>query len=260
MAYSHLPFEQYFINTSDDFNHTGRATYDVKYIPVRYSCNKMEKFFHIEHEVNYEIHYEEDRDVIQLNFEKSSGFTDWFANIFEFSSKYYDAITYEERPLQLRVHHGWGVMYKTIKREVRSKWKELHEKHPSAETEVVGWSLGSGQAILCCQDLNYNFGVKPHLFTYGSVRPFKGKRSNSSRLKSYLDTVCTECWNFADINDIVTYMPPFRGFVMIRRVDISEEKKRTFFKLLKPKRFHTTYDHSNLYSKLLERVRAYRKA
>ena len=30
MAYSHLPFEQYFINTSDDFNHTGRATYDVK--------------------------------------------------------------------------------------------------------------------------------------------------------------------------------------------------------------------------------------
>ena len=80
------------------------------------------------------------------------------------------------------------------------------------------------------------------------------------RLKSYLDTVCTECWNFADINDIVTYMPPFRGFVMIRRVDISEEKKRTFFKLLKPKRFHTTYDHSNLYSKLLERVRAYRKA
>ena len=45
MAYAHLPFEQYFINTSDDFNHTGRATYDVKYIPVRYSCNKMEKLF-----------------------------------------------------------------------------------------------------------------------------------------------------------------------------------------------------------------------
>lgn len=65
--------------------------------------------------------------------------------------------------------------------------------------------------------------------------------------------------NFADINDIVTYMPPFRGFVMIRRVDISEEKKRTFFKLLKPKRFHTTYDHSNLYSKLVEKMRAYLK-
>lgn len=72
-------------------------------------------------------------------------------------------------------------------------------------------------------------------------------------------TATLSSWNFADINDIVTYMPPFRGFVMIRRVDISEEKKRTFFKLLKPKRFHTTYDHSNLYSKLVEKMRAYLK-
>ena len=248
MEYRRLPFEQYFINTSEDFNHTGRATYEVKYTTVRYSHSKLEKFFHVQHEVDYEIHYEEDRNVIQLNFEKSSGTMDWITNIFEFSSKYYDAIMYEGAPLQLRVHHGWGIMYKAIKREVRAKWKELHEAHPDAETEVLGWSLGSGQAILCCQDLNYNFGVKPHLYTYGSVRPFKGKRINKSRLKKYLDTVCTECWNFADINDIVTYMPPFRGFTMIRRVDVSEEEKRTFRKLLKPKLYHTTYDHARLYA------------
>lgn len=253
MKYSHLPFEQYFINTSEDYNNTGLATYDVKYTAVRYADSKFEKLFSVEHEVNYEIHYEEERDVIQLNFQKSSGLMDWFANIFEFSSKYYDAITYGDLPLQLRVHHGWGIMYKTIKKDIRAKWKELHEAHPEAETEVIGWSLGSGQAILCCQDLNYNFGVKPHLFTYGSVRPFKSKSADSDRLTSYLNSVCEECWNFSDINDIVTYMPPFRGFVMIHRVDVSEELKRTFGKLLKPKIYHTTYDHSNLYSKFVGR-------
>lgn len=247
MQYRHLPFEQYFINTSEDVNNTGRATYEVKYTTVKYSHSKLEKKLHIEHEVDYEIHYEEDRDVIQLNFEKSSGLMDWVTNIVEFSSKYYDAIEFEDKLLQLRVHHGWGIMYKSIKREVRSKWLKLHEAHPDAETEVLGWSLGSGQAILCCQDLNFNYGVKPHLYTYGTVRPFKGTRADRERLKKYLDTVCTECWNFTDINDIVTYMPPFRGFVMINRKDVSEEVKRTFFKLLNPYQYHTTYDHAQLY-------------
>ncbi len=247
MQYQRLPFEQYFTNTSDDYNHSGRATYDVKYLTVKYSYGVLGKIFKKQHEVDYEIHYEEDRDVIQLNFQKTSGFMDWMTNIFEFSDRYYDAIEFEDQLLQLRVHHGWGIMYKVIKREIRRKWQELHEAHPEAHTEVLGWSLGAGQAILCCQDLNYNFGVKPHLFTYGSVKPFKGTRRDRDRLKRYLDTVCLECSNFTDINDIITYMPPFRGFCMIRRVDVSEEVRRTVFKLFNPRRYHTTYDHPQLY-------------
>ena len=174
MNYRRLPFEQYFINTSLDRNHTGRVTYPVKYTSVKYNAGGLLSFLHIMHEMNYEIHYEKIRNVIQLNFEKTTGFTDWFANVVEFSAKYYDAITFEEKPLQLRVHHGWGNMYKSIKREVRKKWQELHEAYPDAETEIVGWSLGSGLAILCCQDLHYNFGVRSHLFTYGSVRSCSG--------------------------------------------------------------------------------------
>ena len=251
MAYAHLPFEQYFINTSDDFNHTGRATYDVKYIPVRYSCNKMEKLFHIEHEVNYEIHYERSRNVIQLNFEKTTGFTDWFANVVEFSAKYYDAIQFENKPLQLRVHHGWGNMYKSIKREVRKKWQEFHEAYPDAETEIVGWSMGSGLAILCCQDLHYNFGVRSHLFTYGSVRPFKAVRSNEAAMKRYLRSTAGEAWNFADVNDLISYMPPFRRWMMIRRVDVAMDKGRRFWRLFRVVRYHSHYDEEKLY-KLLD--------
>ena len=240
MQYRHLPFEQYFINTSEDVNNTGRATYEVKYTTVKYSHSKLEKKLHIEHEVDYEIHYEEDRDGIPTGHTGNLSQHIFFCIC-------NNAIEFEDKLLQLRVHHGWGIMYKSIKREVRSKWLKLHEEHPDAETEVLGWSLGSGQAILCCQDLNFNYGVKPHLYTYGTVRPFKGTRADRERLKKYLDTVCTECWNFTDINDIVTYMPPFRGFVMINRKDVSEEVKRTFFKLLNPYQYHTTYDHAQLY-------------
>ena len=252
MSYQRLPFEQYFINTSEDYNSTGRVTYPVAYTAVSYCCSSVEKALGLTHEVNYEIHYEPDRDVIQLNFQKTNGMADWITNIVEFSSKYYDAIEFEEQPLQLRVHHGWGEMYRTIKREIRQQWLTLHEQHPEAETEIVGWSLGSGQAILCCQDLNYNFGVRPHLFTYGSVRPFKSMRSNAWQMRRYLDSLCTECWNFANINDIVTYMPPFRGFRMIRRVDVGAAERRTVFHLLNPKRYHTIYDRIELYSQFFD--------
>ncbi len=252
MTYRRLPYEEYFINTSEDYTHTGKVTYPVKYIAVKYNTTKFFKFFGLAHEVNYEIHYEPDRDVIQMHFQRTLGAIDWVANIFEFSSRYYRAIEFEGEPLQLRVHHGWGNMYLAIKREVREKWSELHEMHPTAATEILGWSLGSGIACLCCQDLHYNFGVKPYLYTFGSVRPFKCTPLNKKRMHAYLATLYTDCLNFANVNDLITYMPPFRGFTMIRRVDVGTERKRTFFRMLHPLRYHVRYDDADLYGKVSE--------
>ena len=252
MEYRRLPFAQYFINTSEDFNGTGRSTFPIQYTAVTYVSGSLQKALGLQHEMNYEIHYEPDRDVIQINFQRTLGFSDWFANIVEFSSRYYDAIDFEGEPLQLRVHHGWGNMYRSIKHDVRDKWRALHEAHPDAATEILGWSLGSGLATLCCQDLNYNFGVRPYLYTYGSVRPFKAVRANRERMERYLSSVSAECWNFANINDIVTYMPPFRGFMMVNRVEIGQAEKKTLGRLLKPWVYHTTYDRSELYTDLEE--------
>ncbi len=247
MEYRRLPFWQYFINTSEDYNKTGKVSFPVEYKAVSYSGNGFQKFLGIKHEVNYEIHYESDRNVIQLNFQRTVDVSDWFANIFEFSSRYYDAISFENRPLQLRVHHGWANMYLTIKHEIRDSWRSLHDAHPDAETEILGWSLGSALAILCCQDLNYNFDIKPHLFTFGSVKPFKAKRKETASLRRYLDTVSSDCRNFTDVNDIVTYMPPFRGFRMVNRVDVGTDRKRTMWRLLHPFFYHTKYDREELY-------------
>ena len=233
MAYQRLPYEEYFINTSEDYTHTGRVTYPVHYVAVKYNTTKFWKWLGISHEVNYEIHYEPERDVIQMHFQRTLDAIDWFANIFEFASRYYRAIEFEGEKLQLRVHHGWGDMYLAIKHEVREKWQQLKEAHPDAATEILGWSLGSGIACLCCQDLNYNFGVKPYLYTFGSVRPFK------CQLVVRL---------VADVNDLISYMPPFRGFTMIRRVNIGTDQKRSFFRLLHPLRYHVHYDRAELYA------------
>lgn len=250
MSYRRLSFEQYFINTSQDHNHTGKATYELEYEALRYPCTgRLHRIFRVMHEVNFELHYEADRNVIQINFQKTLGFTDWFANIVEFAADYYDAISFEDKPLQLCVHRGWAEMYLAAKRIIRSRWERLHELHPDAETEIVGWSLGSGQAMLCAQDLNYNFGLRAHVFTFGSVRPFRGKRTDADALARYLATVCAECWNLSDINDLVTYMPPFRGFTGIRRVEVQSAKRR-LFRLLNPNHYHTYYDTPALYAQL----------
>ena len=133
MEYRRLPFEQYFIYTSEDFNHKGTVTYQVKYTAVEYSTTAFQRLLGIDHEVNYEIHYEEDRNVIQLNFQRTVGFSDWVANVGEFAVKYYDSIEYDGQPLQLRVHRGWGDMYLTIMlmygKEASNRKQEIDRQH-----------------------------------------------------------------------------------------------------------------------------------
>ena len=247
MSYRRLPFDEYFVITSEDFNHTGREVRKLDYIAFQYKSGRLSKLLGIMHEVNYEMHYEREREAIQINFQRTVGFSDWFANVFESSGKYYDAIDFEGEKLQLRVHHGWANMYRAIKWQIREGWQALHEEHPEAETEIIGWSLGSGIACLCAQDLNFNFGLKPFLYTYGTVRPFKSTRKNRTQMRRYLSGLCKRVYNFADVNDLITYMPPFRGFMMIGRVDLGGNLRRTLPRLLHPLLYHTHYDRPELY-------------
>ena len=73
------------------------------------------------------------------------------------------------------------------------------------------------------------------------------------RMHRYLATLYTDCENFADVNDLISYMPPFRGFTMIRRVNVGTDYKRSFFRLLHPLRYHVHYDLPELYRKVTER-------
>ena len=252
MAYQRLPLEQYFVDTANDPKRCGTPTCPPDYRSIRYPCGgKLSHLLGMHHDVNYALGYVPERDVIQIHFQKTCGLTDWFAN-FEFEANYYDAIEFEGKPLQLRVHRGWAEMYLAVKRIIRAEWVRLHEAHPTAETEIIGWSLGSGQAILCAQDLNYNFGLRSRLYTFGSVKPFRAKGAEERELLDrYLTGLCAECRNFADINDIIGYMPPFRGCRDIRRVPLAFRERR-FWRLMNPWRYHTCYDDPSLYREQLK--------
>ena len=91
--------------------------------------------------------------------------------------------------------------------------------------------------------------MKPYLYTFGSVRPFKCTPLNRKRMQKYLSTIYTDCANFANINDLITYMPPFRGFTMVRRVKVGTDLKRSFFRLLHPLKYHVHYDLPELYAR-----------
>ena len=135
-------------------------------------------------------------------------------------------------------------------KQIRERYYTMSLLHPDAEVEIIGWSLGSGQAMLCAQDLFYNYNVKARLFTYGSVNPFKTNIFNRRKIKRYLNECCKEVYNFADRSDIVSYLP-FRlifGFIKIRRVNIKGRFK--LFGLFNPKKYHTHYDDEELYSKI----------
>ena len=242
MGQNRLSFSQYFIDTSGDFNHTGNARYQIHYtsVPYEYKGKKID--------ANYEMHYEEDRHTIQINFEATNGKLDWFANLM-FVSKYYDTFIYGDKKITLRVHNGWAAMYKAMKHQIRDRLKVLLLAHPEAQIEVIGWSLGSGQAQLCAQDIFYNFGRKVFLYTYGSVNPFKTNIFNRRKIKKYLNECCLSVYNFSNVNDIVTYLPPrlIFGFIKIKRCPVG--KPFAFWKLFHPGVYHTTYDDDTLYEK-----------
>ena len=92
MSYHALPYTQYFLDTSCDYNHSGRPFREPQYQSLRYPCDgKLRHMLGLEHEVNYAFSYDPERDVIQIHFEKTAGFTDWVAN-FDYAADYYDAI------------------------------------------------------------------------------------------------------------------------------------------------------------------------
>lgn len=249
MEYERLPFPQYFIDTSDDYNKTGKARYEIKYEQVRYKYK--DKWMC----ADWEMHYEADRDVIQINFEETDGMADWYTNLM-FVERYYDSFIDSGEKITLRVHNGWAAMYKAMKHRIRNKLDYYLQLHPTAEVEIIGWSLGSGQAMLCAQDLYHNFGIRSYLYTYGSVNPYKTNIFNRRKIKRYLNRCCKEIYNFAHKCDIVGYLPPrlLFGFIKPKRIGVGKFGILGIFKLFNPWKYHTHYDDPSLYTKAAKKL------
>ena len=245
--YKKLRYEQYFIDTTGDINHTGKARFKIDYKSINYVYNGV-----LTH-ANYCVYYDEERNVIQVHFEGTKDVPDWITNIL-FQPKYYESFMWEDKKITLKVHKSWASMYKVMKDFVRKEVMELKELHPNATIEVIGWSLGSAMAMLASQDLNYNFGITPHLFTFGSVNPFKTNIFNRRRTIKYLRSCNLSYHIFCNRKDIVTYLVPrIFGFVKLSRLNI--KGKFNFFGLFNVAKNHFIYDKGELYSSIYKRER-----
>lgn len=227
--YIRLPFQQYFIDQSLG-TRGGTPRFRVDYEETIYTHNNHN------HTIYHKVLWDSERQVIQCYFKETSDKSEWRAN-FEFGKKYYDRFSYQGELIQLKTAGGWGDMYVCIKHKIREDVRELKEQHPEAEVEIIGWSLGSALAQLCCQDLYYNFQIKSHVFTYGSVKPWC---SSKKLVKQYLAESYIECYNFGDHNDIVTYMVCLPGYFKLNKVKIMQDKF-CIFRLFNPNKYHCEY-------------------
>ena len=246
MDYNKLSFGQYYIDTSKDWRNSGKSRYDIKFNHVEFTY-KLFKLIPLKCSAEWEVHYEKDRNVIQVNFEQTHGTLDWIINLL-FKEKMYDKFIWENPKgkkvkIILKTSKGWSKMYKAMKHDVKIAVKNILNKHPDAFIEIIGWSLGSSQAQYACQDINYHFGILPYVYTYGSVKPWRGGRKQ----KEYLKTTYKECYNFMHKKDIVTYMPPFIGFFAMNPIKLG---KFNPFSLFNPNKWHTEYGEEYLYEKL----------
>lgn len=227
----HLPYEQYFIDTSCNVHGTDTVRNKVEYKSVSFDAK---------HHAEYCVLFDEERNAIQIHFEKTNGKQDWKDN-FDFPKQLYDTFDWDGKQIKLYVHEGWGNMYHALKHDMHENFEKLYAAHPTAKVEAVGWSLGSALAQLCVQDINWRYGIAPYCYTYGSVKPFFFTDKDTRR---YIDSCYEECINFYHRSDIVAYQPPFPGYHMIAGKPLGPYHPAG---LLNPWKYHMMYNEPDLY-------------
>lgn len=235
MAYKRLPFEQYYVDQSLG-NYGGVPQIHFEYNKVEY------KGRFLKHDAFYKVLYDNNRQVYQIYFKETCTKSQWIAN-FTFPKKHFDSFQYKGKDIQLKAAKGWSELYSALKWYIRNDFRALLKEHGKKPVEIIGWSLGSAIAQLCAQDLFFNYGIRAHVFTFGSVKPWCGK---DQVMKEYLLQSCEECWNFADHNDIVGYMVPLPKYFKVAPVKI-KQNKFCLFRLFKPTKYHCEYWKSEYY-------------
>lgn len=235
MSYNRLNLPDYFIICSDNYPgiQTDLELAEYKQVPYIY---KKKTFI-----AEYQVRFDDNRNCIQAIFQQTNERSDWKVNL-DFPVKIYDKFTYDGEIIQLKVHGGWVTMWLALQDKVREEVKQLLKLHPNSYVEVFGWSLGSAIATLAAEDIYFKFGIKPYLYTYGSVKPFYGKKTYN-----YIKNCCESAYNFYDYCDIVGYMVPFPCWYTVNHYKVKLDKHFCITKLFNPNKYHTNYHVDYLY-------------
>lgn len=249
MAYKRLNFNQYFIDSTEGTHNKGAEHLNFQYVHVNAKMPVL-GFIKIPIHCEYYINYDVNRDVIQVFFQGTHGIMDWIINLL-FKSNYYDAFLDEdgETLIQLKAARGWMTMWFAMKHIIRQKVMQIHGNHPTAEIELIGFSLGSALAQYCAQDINFNLGLQPYVYTTGSVKAWYGDRRWN---KVYLTKCCKKVYNFQYENDIITRMPPFFGYYATNPVKIGKFEWKKAINPIAWWNAHFCYGDANLYTEITD--------
>lgn len=173
---------------------------------------------------------------IRLIFAESNSDLDWKHN-FQFTIK-----LYKHQKNRFYVANGWGNAYTSANLEIIKKLTEKINTYPYFELEVLGFSFGGAMAVLAAEDIYYRLNIKSNLITFGCPKVLFGKKS-----KKYFESCCNSIKQYAHVNDIVTYCPPFLGYTNLNVIRLGE--KRSLKDLFNPYKYHQIYGDESLYNK-----------
>lgn len=194
--------------------------------------------------VDWVIEKDDEEKKIRLLFQESNGLKDWITN-FRFPGK-----LYKKQNSVLRVHKGYGNAWKSANDSIMNYLIKVCDENPDYKVIIAGWSYGGAMAQLAAEDFNFrtrsnlnnvNSGKKATLVTFGSPKLICGPRT-----KDYMITCCERIFQYSQCNDMVTYLPPFRGY---RQILLPKRIGRKFnlIEWFKPLIYHTRYDDLRLY-------------
>lgn len=187
--------------------------------------------------VNWKVLTDTDRGIVRLLFQASNGTIDWIINFAFFSKKVTQIYKNQEKDFYVCV--GWDTAWKSCNDEVMEAYIKVCNTYKDYKHEIDGWSLGGAMTQIAGEDYFYRTGEKPYGVTFGSPNPEK----NGHVLKNSFQQLNM----FANINDCVSYLPPFSGFDnSLDRINLGDSTINKA-KLLMPWIYHTAYGNKKLY-------------
>lgn len=186
-------------------------------------------------DVDWKIYADEYEKIIHLVYKYSDSKTDWKNNfIFRFNYYLRDNV-------KMLVASGWAEAYHSARGVILDALFEEFEKYDEKyKVEIDGHSYGGAVALICAEDINFTYGIKPDVVTFGAPKPFFGRKT-----VKYVKSCCGTIRQYIHVNDCVPLMPPFFGYHHCNKVRLG--KICNPICLFNPKKWHLIYDKPELY-------------
>lgn len=193
-------------------------------------------------DVDYCIQYDEKEKTLYLYLQESDEVTDWIVN---FSFIPYTAIP-DNKGQRVTFHGGYYGAWLTAESRILTDFicqignLEVECK-PVNDIVVTGWSYGGAMSLIAAYKIYRFFDIKPTVITFGAPKIIKGEKSKQAFLESVKDVK-----QYANNNDIVTHVIPWKPWTHINRIDCGTEKT-TVKRLMNPKKHHCLYGDNTIY-------------